>query len=263
MTRIWTLLAAAAVAVLMITDKGFCKTLSPTEGSHVVQIGQRLPNGQFEPVCGGSYLGKNAVVLGAHCFNRKGKAPDTARFRASPYGGEPVDLTITNYTLHYRYKPQFDYHNMAIAFLERDPRTAISTVKPACVTKPHLRGNKAVQLIGLIGNQLDKVDLQSVSSEKCHEYYDPNRKLRFGVLLCCFCARNANLQRCTDQHSAPLQAIVSRSGKQVPFLIGHKSIGRSCGTNRPGVYTRYGSYYEWIETVTGISLNENDCFQRY
>ncbi|XP_038105294.1 serine protease snake [Culex quinquefasciatus] len=260
-TRIWTLLAAAAVAVVTIVDEGICKTLSPAEGSHVVQIGQKLANGKIEPVCGGSYIGKNVVVLGAHCFNRNGNAPDTVRFR-NAYGGS-TDLRISNFTLHYRYKTQFDYHNMAVAFLDRDPRTAINTVKPACVLKPHIKGNKSVQLIGLIGNQLDRVDLQTVSSEKCHEYYNPNRKLRFGVLLCCFCARNANLKNCTDQHSAPLQAIVVRSGKQVPFLIGHKSIGRSCGTNTPAVYTRYGSYYEWLETVTGISLDEKDCINRY
>lgn len=122
-------------------------------------------------------------------------SPDTVRFR-NAYGGS-TDLRISNFTLHYRYKPQFDYHNMAVAFLDRDPRTAINTVKPACVLKPHIKGNKSVQLIGLIGNQLDRADLQTVSSEKCHEYYNPNRKLRFGVLLCCFCARNANLKNCT------------------------------------------------------------------
>lgn len=72
-TRTWTLLAAAAaVLVVTIVEEGTCKTLSPAEGSHVVQIGQKLPNGKIEPVCGGSYLGKNIVVLGAHCFNRNG-----------------------------------------------------------------------------------------------------------------------------------------------------------------------------------------------
>lgn len=59
-----------------------------------------------------------------------------------------------------------------------------------------------------------------------------------------------------DLHSSPLQIVARRSGKEVPYLIGHKSIGKSCDTSTPGIYTRYGSYYEWLETVTGLDFDE-------
>ncbi|KXJ75300.1 hypothetical protein RP20_CCG011988 [Aedes albopictus] len=197
------------------------------------------------------------VVLGAHCANKNGRQPDLARFGSS--SGNTFDIAIANITLHYRYKPQFDYHNMAIAILERNPQIYSSAIKAACILKAHPKTNTAVQLIGPIGDgsdRLERADLQAVGSEKCHEYYNPNRKLRFGVLLCCFCARNAKLDRCTNLHSSPLQIVARRSGKEVPYLIGHKSIGKSCDTNTPGIYTRYGSYFEWLETVTGLNLDE-------
>lgn len=251
-----------ALAVLLAVIKtGACQWIRSVEGSHVVEIGQRQSNGAVAIVCGGSYLGGNMVVLGAHCSSKNGRQPDVARFGSST--GSTFDIAIVNFTIHYRYKPQFDYHNMAIAVLERNPQTYSGAIKPACVLQPHPKSNTPVQMIGPIGNRLEKADLLAVGSEKCHEYYNPNRKLRFGVLLCCFCARNAKINRCSDLHSSPLQIIAKRSGKEVPFLIGHKSIGKSCGTNTPGIYTRYGSYFEWLETVTGLNLDPNECYARY
>lgn len=254
--KIWTL-----ALVLTIARKGICESPNQVEGAHVVQIGQKLWNGKVEFICGGSYLGDKIVVLGAHCFNKKGLEPNTVRFGNG--AGRSFDVGITNFTIHYRYKPQYDYHNMAIAFLDRNPQTVSSGIKPACVMKSHAKPNTPVQLIGPVGNQLKRTSLLAVGSEKCHEFYNPNFKLRFGVLLCCFCARNANASQCTNQHSSPLQVIVKNAGKTVPFLIGHKSIGKSCGTGTPAIYTRYGSYYEWIETVAGIKLNGRECFSRY
>ncbi|XP_062540206.1 serine protease snake-like [Armigeres subalbatus] len=247
----------SVILLLLVAKMGACQSIRSVESSHVVQIGQRQPSGDMAIICGGSYLGGNMVVLGAHCANKNGRQPDVARFGTT-------DIAIANITIHYRYKPQFDYHNMAIAVLERNPQLYSRAIKPACVLKEHPRMNTPVQLIGPIGkNRLERFDLVAVGSDKCHEYYNPIRKLRFGVLLCCFCARNAKLDRCTDLHSSPLQIIYRGSGKEVPYLVGHKSIGKSCGTNAPAIYTRYGSYFEWLETVTGMNLDEAECFARY
>ncbi|XP_001662881.2 serine protease snake [Aedes aegypti] len=254
---------ALALVLLAVAETGTCQWVRGVESSHVVQIGQRQPNGGVTIVCGGSYLGGKMVVLGAHCANKNGRQPNLARFGSS--SGNTFDIPIANITLHYRYKPQFDYHNMAIAVLERNPQIYSSAIRAACILKSHPKSNTPVQLIGPIAGaaQLERAELLAVGSEKCHEYYNPNRKLRFGVLLCCFCARNAKLKRCTDLHSSPLQIVARRSGKEVPYLIGHKSIGKSCDTSTPGIYTRYGSYYEWLETVTGLDFDEKECFARY
>ncbi|XP_055617879.1 serine protease snake-like [Toxorhynchites rutilus septentrionalis] len=252
--------ASILMLVLTMCRKVSCGTLSIEEGSHVVQIGQTRSTGAIDLICGGAYLGDRVVVFGAHCTNRNGRKPDIVRF-GSVFGSS-FDLHVVNITVHYRYKPQFDYHNMAVAFLDRDPETVNHKIKPACILKPHPKPNHSVQLIGPIETQLDRADLVSMGSEKCHEYYNPQHKLRFGVLLCCFCARNANIERCTDLHSSPLQILLSFSGKKVPFLIGHKSIGKPCGTNAPAIYTRYGSYFEWIETVTGMKMDPQECLSR-
>ncbi|XP_058811604.1 serine protease snake-like isoform X2 [Topomyia yanbarensis] len=256
--NIWTLTLVLAV----IDDRnGSCQSLSSAESSHVIQIGQTQPNGKIEYNCGGSYLGSAMVVFGAHCANMNGRQPDIVRFGSTLANG--INVRIANITIHYRYKPQFDYHNMAVAQLERNPQSISAAIKPACIMKPHLKSNTPVQLIGPIKDRLERTSLLAVGSEKCHEYYNPNRKLRFGVLLCCFCARSTNSSPCTTQHSSPLQIIRKQSGKEVPFLIGHKSVGKSCGTVTPAVYTRYGSYFEWLETVTGLKFAEKECFARY
>ncbi|XP_058449090.1 serine protease snake-like [Malaya genurostris] len=240
---------------------GMCQSLNSEDSSHVVQIGQTQPNGEITYICGGAYLGKNMIVLGAHCANRNGRQPDIVHFGSTLSTG--FNVRIANITLHYRYKPQFDYHNMAVAQLERNPQSVSSVVKAACIEKVHLKSNTPIQLIGPIKDRIVRTNLLAVGSEKCHEYYNPNLKLRFGVLLCCFCARSTNSNPCTTQHSSPIQIIKKRNGKEVPFLIGHKSIGKSCGTSTPAVYTRYGSYFEWLETVTGLKFQENECSSRY
>ena len=100
--------------------------------------------------------------------------------------------------------------------------------------------------------------LTIINTEKCHEYYDPTPELRFGILLCCFCGRNAEEKFCTEEPSSPIQIYLKDKNKHtVPFLIGHKSIGKSCNTPVPGVYTHYSNYVDWIETVSGISFKNH------
>ncbi|XP_058123249.1 serine protease snake-like [Anopheles ziemanni] len=239
---------------------------SNDETSHIVLLGSTRADGTREFRCGGSYLGRNIVVAGAHCATGKNQPPlDTARFGAGT--NNALNLRIANHTLHYRYKPQFEYHNMAIFFLDRNPDSVNpGTFKPACVLRPHIQRG-TVQLVGDGSNgrglSLQTTDLDVVASDKCHEYYNPIPKLRFGVLLCCFCAMNPNTKECSTLHSSPLQYTVTQNGKRVPFLIGHRSIGKACGVKSPAVYTRYGSYYEWLETVTNLPLDAAGCFSRY
>ncbi|XP_053696186.1 serine protease snake-like [Sabethes cyaneus] len=248
--------------VLTIIQNGLCQSTNNAINSHVIQIGITQSDGTVNFFCGGSYIGEKSVVFGAHCTNKHGRLPDVVQFGKTLQ--RTFNVPIENVTVHYRYKPQFDYHNMAVAQLKQNPQlVSREAIKPACILKWHPKSNTEVQLIGTINEQFEQTNLLAVGSDKCHEYYNPNRKLRFGVLLCCFCAKNSYTDRCTDQHSSPLQIIQRRSGKNIPYLVGHKSVGKSCGTGVPAIYTRYGSYYEWLETVTGIKYNKNACTSRY
>uniref|UniRef100_A0A182WMK8 Peptidase S1 domain-containing protein n=1 Tax=Anopheles minimus TaxID=112268 RepID=A0A182WMK8_9DIPT len=230
---------------------------SNDQTSHIVLLGSTRPDGTRDFRCGGSYLGRNVVVAGAHCVSGKSQPTlDTVRFGSGT--DNVMHFRIVNHTLHYRYKPQFEYHNMAVYFLDARPDvTGAGSFKPACILKPHMKQG-TVQMVGDGSNgrglSLQTTSLDVVASEKCHEYYNPIPKLRFGVLLCCFCAMNSDTTECSNMHSSPLQLVINRNGKRVPFLIGHKSIGKACGVKSPAVFTRYGSYYEWLETITNLPL---------
>uniref|UniRef100_A0A182QFE5 Peptidase S1 domain-containing protein n=1 Tax=Anopheles farauti TaxID=69004 RepID=A0A182QFE5_9DIPT len=234
--------------------------------SHIVLLGSTRSDGTRDFRCGGSYLGRNMVVAGAHCVTGKNQPSlDTVRFGSGT--NNVMHFRITNHTLHYRYKPQFEYHNMAIYYLDGRPDVVgAGRIKPACILKPHMKKG-TVDMVGDSSNgrglSLTTTPLDVVSSEKCHEYYNPIPKLRFGVLLCCFCAMNSDTAECSNMHSSPLQLVINRNGKSVPFLIGHKSIGKACGVKSPAVFTRYGSYYEWLETITNLPLEATDCHLRY
>uniref|UniRef100_A0A182U9W6 Peptidase S1 domain-containing protein n=1 Tax=Anopheles melas TaxID=34690 RepID=A0A182U9W6_9DIPT len=223
----------------------------------MVLLGSTRPDGTREFRCGGSYIGQNIVLAGAHCVTGKNQpALDTVRFGSGT--DNVMHFRIVNNTLHYRYKPQFEYHNMAVYYLDARPDLVnAGRFKPACILKPHMKQG-IVQMVGDSSNgrglALQSTLLDVVASEKCHEYYNPIPKLRFGVLLCCFCAMNSDTTECSNMHSSPLQLVINRNGKSVPFLIGHKSIGKACGVKSPAVFTRYGSYYEWLETITDLPL---------
>lgn len=51
--------------------------------------------------------------------------------------------------------------------------------------------------------------------------------------------------------------------KHIPYIFGLKSLGQSCGTPIPGVYTRLSSYKAWIEAIVGESFDhegKSKCF---
>jgi secreted trypsin-like serine protease len=78
--------------------------------------------------------------------------------------------------------------------------------------------------------------------EKCHEYYDANSRIRFGILDNELCTTPIGNERLLLDGS-PLLKITS--GKRQ--LIGIKSFQGPSGL--PEVYTRLASYSDWIETV--------------
>lgn len=43
--------------------------------------------------------------------------------------------------------------------------------------------------------------------------------------------------------------------KPIPFIFGLKSLGQSCATPVPGVYTLLSSYKAWIEAIVGESFD--------
>jgi hypothetical protein len=213
-------------------------------------IGWQTGNSPPKFQCAGSWIGENVILTGGHCTHRDNVSPTTVRLG---HGQNNEDFKIVNITTHYRYKKHLDYHNMAILEIDRVPNRA--KFSPACIWTKENIAYSSVFLIGRFKNDFRETKLSILNTEKCHEYYDPTPELRFGILVCCFCAKNENESFCTDEPSSPIQIYLKDKNKHtVPFLIGHKSIGKSCNTVVPGVYTRYSNYADWIETVSGIDF---------
>ncbi|XP_058811601.1 serine protease Hayan-like [Topomyia yanbarensis] len=237
------------------------------EGSHVALIGwTNSQDGTVKFDCSGSYLGRNVIMTGARCLERNGTRADVVRLGEAI--GFPRDFRIDNISVHYRYQAEYYYHNMAIIFLTENPQTVSKWLKPACIYSVEPPLNISVDLVGRDSSGLfQKTPLELVGSDKCHEYYTPTKKFKYGALLvCCMCARNAATHKCASELSSPMQVILVKNGKRVPFLVGQKTIGKSCGSKTPGIYTRLSSdgHLPWITTIAEMDFKDHDaCIERY
>ncbi|XP_055615599.1 serine protease Hayan-like [Toxorhynchites rutilus septentrionalis] len=255
------------VWILLIIQSGKTQDFEIFEASHVALIGWTRPeDGSIKFDCTGSYLGSNVIMTGARCLERNGIRADVVRLGAAI--GSPRDFHIQNVTVHYRYQAEYYYHNMAIIFLTEYPRKVSDKFKPACILSTLPTAGSNVYLIGRNAEGVfQKTHVELVNSDKCHEFYSPTKKFKYGALLvCCMCARNMTTTKCASELSAPLQMIMEKRGKRVPFLVGQKTIGRSCGSKTPGIYTRLSSdgHFPWISTVAEINFKDHDaCIERY
>ncbi|EAT35189.1 AAEL012625-PA [Aedes aegypti] len=237
------------------------------EVSHTALIGWTQPDGSIKFDCAGSYLGRNIIMTGARCLERNGARTDIVRLGTAM--GSPQDFHVQNMTVHYRYQAEYYYHNMAIIFLMEDPQLVSGRFRPACIySRPPPIPEGRVHLIGRDGGGMyHRTELDLVDSAKCHEYYSPTKKLKYGALLvCCMCARNPNVDKCASELGSQMQIVLEKNGKRVPFLVGQKTINRSCGSKVPGIYTRLSSdgHLPWISTVARMDFHDHDaCIAKY
>ncbi|XP_055597116.1 serine protease snake-like [Uranotaenia lowii] len=248
---------------------GHSQSFADHEVSHVALIGWSQPDGRptfFD--CTGSYLGEKMILTGARCLERNGTRADVVRLGAA-MDGTPQDFEVDKFVVHYRYQAEYYYHNMAIIYLKEDPATSSKRrFRPTCIYSQKPEMDAPVFVVGRDSRGLfQKTPLELVGSDKCHEFYNPTKKFKYGALLvCCMCAKNPNTNQCTTELSAPMQMILEKNGKKVPFLVGQKTIGKSCGSKTPGIYTRLSSdgHFPWIATIAGIDFRDHDaCMDRY
>ncbi|XP_062540267.1 uncharacterized protein LOC134208225 [Armigeres subalbatus] len=253
--------------ILQTVRFGIGQRFQQHEVSHTALIGWTQPSGEIKFDCAGSYLGKNVIMTGARCLERDGAFTDVVRLGTAM--GAPKDFHVHNMSIHYRYQAEYYYHNMAILFLTEDPNQVDKHFKPACIYSrpPPIREGK-VHLIGRdAGGTYHRTELDLVDSRKCHEFYNPTRKLKYGALLvCCMCARNPSVNKCASELGSQMQIVLEKNGKKVPFLVGQKTINRSCGSMIPGIYTRLSSdgHLPWISTIARLDFHDHDaCIKKY
>ncbi|XP_053696706.1 serine protease Hayan-like [Sabethes cyaneus] len=261
------ILLGILLLVFLAIDPGESQTFENYEVAHIGLIGWTNPNnGAIVFDCTGSYIGNNVIMTGARCLERNGSQADIVRLGSAM--GVPRDFQIKNILVHYRYQAEYYYHNMAIIFLKENPQSVSSQFKPACILSVEPSMDTSVYVIGRDSyGEYQKTAVELVASDKCHEYYTPTKKFKYGALLvCCMCARNAAENKCASELSSPMQTILEKNGKHVPFLVGQKTIGKSCGSKIPGIYTRLSSdgHFPWIATVSEINFKDhNACIDRY
>lgn len=255
------------VWISLLIRSGKAQNFEPYEAAHVALIGWTGSDGRIKFDCTGSYIGKNMILTGARCLERNGTRADVVRLGEAI--DTPRDFAIQDVIVHYRYQAEYYYHNMAIVYLKEHPQTVSKVYKPACILSTLPTPTMQIDLIGRDADGVfQKTAVELVDSDKCHEYYSPTKKFKYGALLvCCMCARSATATtKCASELSAPMQTIMERDGKRVPFLVGQKTIGRSCGSKIPGIYTRLSSdgHFPWIATISEIEFaNHEACFERY
>lgn len=112
-------------------------------------------------------------------------------FRIAPDVLELIDgqrVKIANITWHYRYKTKSSYHNMALIELASPAINAA----PACLW---ILDDFDFQRFSVLGQSETGKFVESavttVSTDKCHEYYNFTKRLRFGILSAQMCTVNA------------------------------------------------------------------------
>lgn len=111
--------------------------------------------------------------------------------RIAPDVLEMIDgqrVKIASITWHYRYKTKTSYHNMALIELESPAINAA----PACLWILDEFDFQRFSVFGLSETgELVESAVTTVSTDKCHEYYNFTKRLRFGILSAQMCTVNA------------------------------------------------------------------------
>lgn len=109
------------------------------------------------------------------------------------------------------------------------------------------------------------MSLNPVGNDECTEYYPPNRKLNVGLTSQQMCAKDLEgiQDTCLGDSGGPLQVKVLGNDRLTPFLVGVTSFGKGCGTETPGVYVRLSEYVDWIEQVTDVTFQPQECIWKY
>ncbi|KAK2583860.1 hypothetical protein KPH14_001136 [Odynerus spinipes] len=236
------------------------------EFPHMVAIGYDSDEG-IGWKCGGSLISERYVMSAAHCSYSPGwGAAKWARVGDLNLNtiddiAQPRDYKIVKRIKHPNYKAPAEYHDIALFRLDQDV-TFNGFVRPACLqtTLPDAPDNKATATgWGLVAwteddgsNDLLKVTLNIVPQPSCNYSYSKSGfdvKLSRGVIDDLqICAGGLGKDTCQGDSGGPL-ATFSNDYDCMYNIIGITSLGRLCGTETPGIYTRVYNYIPWIESV--------------
>ncbi|KAL1122455.1 hypothetical protein AAG570_002786 [Ranatra chinensis] len=216
-------------------------------------------------LCGCSLISERYVLTAAHCTDGGGPAL-YVRLGELDVDSEwddarPVIMRVSKRINHPGYVSNIGYNDIALMQLERDA-TFNAYVRPACLPVTwEIPDQTAIATgwghttygewyAGKQSNDLRKVRLKLVSTERCQSVYGSAPKIPQGLknesMLCA--GEEEGKDTCQSDSGGPLQTPLKK-----PYcmynIVGVTSFGKACGSAAPSVYTRVSYFVPWIESI--------------
>ncbi|XP_043268684.1 venom protease-like [Venturia canescens] len=248
----------------------------PKEFPHMAAVGfdsESSSNGQPVWLCGGTLVSDRFVLTAAHCTfslqygNAAWVRVGDLNLATDDDDARPQTLRVTERIRHPDYKRPAEYHDLALLRLES--RVVFDAfTRPACLPSPELdvgAANEEGQRVIAAGwgrvnwadedgsNNLLKVTLERVSQETCNASYFSDGtidyKLRRGIVgEWQICAGAEGRDTCQGDSGGPI-VVFDPEHECMYDVVGITSLGRLCGSNVPGIYTRVHNYLSWLENT--------------
>jgi len=216
--------------------------------------------------CGGSLIAPNVVLSAAHCGSFQGQNVIVGAYRAGSTQNNAVRVRVTGEVRH----PNYDDFTLANDFLllrlAEDVTVGGSDVVLSINDQFSSPANgEALTVLGLgltseqsfnTPNKLRDVEIKAIPTNVCNQQNAYGGDVEGDIMLCAGVSGGGK-DSCQGDSGGPL---VKRVGNQ-HILVGVVSWGDGCARpNKPGVYARVSSAFNWIQQVACNQWNSDADF---
>ncbi|CAL4061597.1 unnamed protein product, partial [Meganyctiphanes norvegica] len=220
-------------------------------------IGQRIGSNGFIPFCGATLITKQHVISAAHCFNQE---RSNTIVRLGEYNTSVVnaidkaeDFTIADRRMA-DYNRITKENDLILLKLDRPIIVFKDSIRPACLPY-HLRNEpfegETLMVVGWGKFDVDfdvprQANVEVIPVKECQRRYKNNKSYKNIIDERQLCAGKGDIDYWVGGSGAPLNFIDISKGRF--YVAGIVSFDPRNGNNKlPRVYTRIGSYLDWID----------------